>query len=116
MAPSGHDPRGPPVKNDGTAEHPHLPEDTMISIFSTGAAGGAVITPLRAPGLRAAIERAARHVGGALAAMLRRARRHIQVQLPVDAATLRDLGVSHTAVLASSVDPVERRPLQRCRA
>jgi len=88
----------------------------MTQIFRSGGAGGAVITPLRAPGLRAAIERAARRVDDALVSALRRARRRIQLSPAVDAETLRDLGLSHAALLASPVDPVERPPLHRCRA
>jgi hypothetical protein len=88
----------------------------MNQIFRTGGAGGAVITPLRAPGLRAAIERTARRVDEALVSALRRTRRRIQVHPPVDAETLRDLGLSHAALLAAPVDPVERRQLQRGRA
>jgi len=88
----------------------------MTQIFRSGGAGGAVITPLRTPGLRAAIERAARRVDDALVSALRRARRRIQLSPTVDAETLRDLGLSHAALLASPVDPVERQPLHRCRA
>jgi len=88
----------------------------MTQIFRAGGAGGAVITPLRAPGLRAAIERTARRIDEALVTALRRARRRVQAPPPVDAVTLRDLGLSHAALLASPVDPVERQPLHRCRA
>lgn len=85
----------------------------MSQIIRTAGAGGAVITPLRAPGLRAAIERTARRVDEALVTALRRTRRRIRVQPPVDAETLRDLGLSHAALLASPVDAMERRPLPR---
>ena len=40
----------------------------MITILRTHGAGGAVVTSLRAPGLRAAIERAARRVDEAVVA------------------------------------------------
>lgn len=88
----------------------------MTPISPAGGAGSAVVTPLRAPGLRATIERTARRVDEALCAALRRERRRFRVHPSVDAETLRDLGLSHTALLASPVDPVERQPSHRCRA
>jgi len=81
----------------------------MTPTFRHAGAGCAVLTPTLAPGLRAAVERALRRSCERFAVALRVARRRLASPPQLDAATLRDLGLSHGAALAWRDDPVERR-------
>lgn len=74
---------------------------------------GAVITPTRSTDLLSRLQRLIAPVGTAWATW-KAPRRRADDPMDIDAATLRDLGISHAAALAEGVDAfAERRPRGR---